>query len=48
MEVHIKINGQAVSVEVTIEVYEFFNSAEHKNESLSHEQRRHWDSIMVP
>ena len=38
MEVTINYNGQAVAVEVTLEVYEFL-----KAENLSHEQRRHWD-----
>lgn len=43
MEVFIKIGGQAVSVEITVEVYEYLDRAKHRNESLSHEQRRHWD-----
>ncbi|QNM04441.1 RNA polymerase sigma factor [Qiania dongpingensis] len=43
MEVTIKINGQALSVEVSVEVYEYLDSAKHKNENLSHEKRRHWD-----
>ncbi|MGI5900622.1 MAG: RNA polymerase sigma factor [Christensenellales bacterium] len=43
MEVHIKINGQAVSVEVRIEVYEFLDCAKRKSENLHHEKRRHWD-----
>jgi RNA polymerase sigma factor (sigma-70 family) len=43
MEVHITVNGQDASVEVTIEVYAFLNFAQHKSENLSHEQRRHWD-----
>lgn len=43
MEVTIKINGQAVSVEVSIEVYEYLDRAGHKEENLSHEKRRHWD-----
>lgn len=43
MGVLIKVNGQAVSVEVTIEVYEFLNSARYKSENLAHEKRRHWD-----
>lgn len=43
MEVHIKIDGQAVSVEVTIEVYEFLDFAKRKTENLAHEKRRHWD-----
>lgn len=43
MEVFIKIGGQAVSVEVTVEVCEYLDQAEHKSENLAHEQRRHWD-----
>ena len=43
MEVTIHYNGQAVAVEVTLEVYEFLDRADHKAEKLSHEQRRHWD-----
>lgn len=43
MEVTINYNGQALSVEVTVEVYEYLDRADHKAENLSHEQRRHWD-----
>ena len=43
MEVTIHYNGQAVTVEVTLEVYEYLDRADHKTENLSHEQRRHWD-----
>ena len=43
MEVTINYNGQAVAVEVTLDVYEFLDRADHKAENLSHEQRRHWD-----
>ena len=43
MEVTINYNGQAVAVEVTLEVYEFLDRANHKTENLFHEQRRHWD-----
>lgn len=43
MEITIKINGQAVSVEVTVEVYEYLDQADHRDENLAHEQRRHWD-----
>ena len=43
MEVTINYNGQVVAVEVTLEVYEFLDRADHKAENLSHEQRRHWD-----
>ena len=44
MEVAIKINGQALSVEVSVEVYECLDRADHKEENLAHEKRRHWDS----
>ena len=43
MEVTINYNGQAVTVEVTLEVYEFLDRADHKTENLFHEQRRQWD-----
>ena len=43
MEVTINYNGQALSVEVTVEVYEYLDRADHKAENLAHEQRRHWD-----
>lgn len=43
MEVTINYNGQALSVEVTVEVYEYLDRADHKEENLAHEQRRHWD-----
>ena len=43
MEVTINYNGQMVSVEVTLEVYEFLDRANHKEENLVHEMRRHWD-----
>lgn len=43
MEVTIKINGQALSVEVSVEVYECLDRANHKEENLAHEKRRHWD-----
>ena len=43
MEVTIHYNGQAVTVEVSLEVYEFLDQADHKMENLLHEQRRHWD-----
>ena len=32
-----------MSVEVTVEVYEYLDRAKHKSENLSHEKRRHWD-----
>ena len=41
MEVTINYNGQAVAVEVTLEVYEFLDRADHKTENLFHEQERH-------
>ena len=43
MEVAIKINGQALSVEVSVDVYEYLDRADHKEENLAHEKRRHWD-----
>ena len=43
MEVHLKINGQVISVEVTFEVHEYLDQAKHKAENLAHEKRRHWD-----
>ncbi len=43
MEITIQINGQALSVEVSIEVYQYLDRADRKNENLAHEQRRHWD-----
>lgn len=43
MEITIQINGQTVSVEVSVEVYTYLDQATHKNENLIHEQRRHWD-----
>ena len=46
MEVTINYNGQAVAVEVTLEVYEFLDRADHKTENLFHEQRRHWDCLL--
>ena len=36
MEVTINYNGQAVAVEVTLEVYEFLDRADHKTENLFH------------
>ena len=44
MEVTINIGGQALSVQVTVEVYEYLDRADHKEENLAHEKRRHWDS----
>ena len=43
MEVIINYNGQVLSVEVTVEVYEYLDRADHQEENLSHEKRRHWD-----
>ena len=43
MEVTIKLNGQPLSVDVSMEVYEYLDRADHKAENLVHEQRRHWD-----
>lgn len=44
MEITIKINGQAVSVEVNYEVYEYLCESNRKTENLSHQKRRHWDT----
>ena len=44
MEITISMGGQIVSVEVSIEVYEYLDAANRKEENLSHEQRRHWDA----
>lgn len=44
MEITININGQSVSVEVSVEVYEYLDTADRKEENLAHEQRRHWDA----
>ena len=43
MKVHIEIHGQNVAVEVSVEVGEYLDRADHKTENLFHEQRRHWD-----
>lgn len=43
MEITIQINGQAVAVDVSIEVFTYLDQADHKAENLAHEQRRHWD-----
>lgn len=44
MEITININGQMVSVEGSVEVYEYLEAADRKEENLAHEQRRHWDA----
>ena len=43
MKVHIKIYGQSVNVEASVEVGKYLDRADHKTENLFHEQRRHWD-----
>ena len=43
MKIHIKIHGQTLSVDVSIEVSKYFDQANHKTENLAHEKRRHWD-----
>jgi DNA-directed RNA polymerase specialized sigma24 family protein len=43
MDIHIKIRGQSVNVEASVEVGEYLDRADHKIENLFHEQRRHWD-----
>ena len=44
MEITISMDGQIVSVEVSIEVNEYLDAADRKEENLAHEQRRHWDA----
>ena len=46
MEVTINYNGQAVAVEVTLEVYEFLDRADHKAENLSRDGRE-FDEYIV-
>lgn len=43
MKITIKINGQVVSVKVSMEVYAYLEQSDRKTENLAHEQRRHWD-----
>lgn len=43
MEITIKTNGQAVTVEVSIELYECLCESDRKTEDLSHQKRRNWD-----
>ena len=43
MKIRINIHGQSVSVNVSIEVSEYLDHANHKTENLAHEQRRHWE-----
>ena len=43
MEVIINYNGQAMSVEFSLEVYQYLDRADHNTEILAHDQRRHWD-----
>ena len=43
MEITINVGGQIVSVEVSVEVYEYLDAADRKEDNLAHEQRRHWD-----
>ena len=43
MQIYIKINSQTVSVDVSVEVYEYIDRANHKDENLDHRKRRHWD-----
>lgn len=47
MEITIQINGQAVSVEVSYEVYECLCESDRKTENLFHHKRRHWDTREV-
>ncbi|MFT9078576.1 RNA polymerase sigma factor [Ethanoligenens sp.] len=43
MEAHIIVNGQSVAVDVSVEVFSYMDRADHKDENLAHEKRRHWD-----
>lgn len=43
MDITIKVNGQAVLVEVSVEVHDYLDEVERKTENLRHEKRRHWD-----
>lgn len=43
MEITINNDGQEVTVEISVEVYECLDEYDHKSENLAHEQRRHWD-----
>lgn len=43
MEVHIKTNGKSVVVDVSVGVFSYLDRADHKDENLAHEKRRHWD-----
>lgn len=43
MEITIDNDGQEVTVEISVEVYECLDEYDHKSENLAHEQRRHWD-----
>ncbi len=43
MKVHIQVHGQTASVEMSVEVYEYLDRADHRTENLLHEQRRHWN-----
>ncbi len=44
MNINIKINGQALPVNVTIEVHDCIRKFDRKEENLSHQKRRHWDT----
>lgn len=44
MDITIKLNSQTVSMEISVEVYDYLDQAQHKLENLHHEKRRHWDS----
>lgn len=43
MEITINNDGQDVTVEISVEVYECLDEYDRKSENLAHEQRRHWD-----
>ena len=42
--VHDLFTHSITLVEVAVEVYEYLDRADHKEENLAHEKRRHWDS----
>lgn len=43
MDAFIKIDGQAVSVEVTIKGYEYLDQVKRKDENLGHEEHHYLD-----
>jgi len=43
MEITIKINGRAMSVDVSDEVADYLSQAKRRNRSLYRERSNHWD-----